>query len=271
MSVVDRVVHRYLTAAGSLTVEFQDVLDRYRAGDIPAMQEFVEKVLGITLPPGGKPPAWFHGLGPSQRKNVVYLDSQGRKLRQLLDVSSDRQRSYVAGLLEAWGKRLKTLDTAVKADDPDRAVEVHGFKVITLPGIPAAKQKAPLEAIGAAAVKLKARFPKVIYGDIYLSKKIGGVAAAQYAWSSDKVYVDVNAKKREGDVFTIVHELGHRYRNKFLSKDLKDKFWALSAEGLSVSSYGSTNPEENFADAFAMYVMGKKIHPELKAVLDAAK
>ena len=102
MSVVEKVVLRYRMSA----------------------KKFVTKVLGTTLP-GGKPPSWFHGLGPSQKKNILYLDSEGRKIRQMLDVDLEARRGYVAGLLGAWGKRLSTLDTMVKSDDPDRAVDVH--------------------------------------------------------------------------------------------------------------------------------------------------
>jgi hypothetical protein len=40
-------------------------------------------------------------------------------------------------------------------------------------------------------------------------------------------------------------------------------------EPLAVTSYGATKPTENFAEAFSHYVMGKPLHPEFAAILEA--
>jgi len=59
-------------------------------------------------------------------------------------------------------------------------------------------------------------------------------------------------------VSSIVHETGHRYWFKYMNSEDKRNFERFFGKSKAASSYGSTHPEEDFAELFAAYVMGKE-------------
>jgi hypothetical protein len=361
----------------SLVSEFQRIEKDYNDSEgkeSKPLEVFINKVIDLALP-GGKPPSWYHGLGTAKRNGIKFLVQKGREILSRLTASitfgvseADLENRLkwrwwtVKDSLTKWSKHLRTLELASEAGDEERVIQVSGWKVIPMPGLTKAQVTEALESLDVATTKLRAVFPQVIYGDVYFSTHLARKVAAWYAYSEDKFYLSVNAKKRFDDVFTIVHELGHRFDDKFLRKDLKTRFWNLSTrkeywkipydndrreavaveildaviarkEGrpmsqlsdmamlwiqtpytpgydvkklttaylqgkltdvefvdkimgnedinvqtdkilhgpLVVSPYGASKPSENWADAFAMYVLGKPIPDELKEILDEAK
>lgn len=150
--------------------------------------------------------------------------------------------------------------------------EQHGpFSVVALPGVTRNEYSDALNALDAAVDALKPVFPQVLYGDVFLKTAIrhdGRGAAAAYDFNSDRMYLNVNAKHRVNDVFSIIHEFGHRYDGKFLDPELRKKFYAISKDGHAVSDYGSKDPRENFAEGFAHFVLNMSLSPELKALYE---
>lgn len=69
-------------------------------------------------------------------------------------------------------------------------------------------------------------------------------------------------------VSTIIHESGHRYWFKYMSSEDKRNFERFFGKSKAASSYGSTHPEEDFAELFAAYVMGKEWSKAGGIVLD---
>lgn len=73
----------------------------------------------------------------------------------------------------------------------------------------------------------------------------------------------------------IVHELGHRYYFKFLSRAEQMRFGEWFGQVMASTEYGKSNPEEDFAEVFADYVMGTDLTRDqidrLKAFLSKGK
>jgi hypothetical protein len=80
---------------------------------------------------------------------------------------------------------------------------------------------------------------------------------AVYSPNTDQVRIFAVSSPR-----TIVHELGHRYWYKHMSKRQREKFRAWFGDVPATTDYGSTNPEEDFAEAFADYVTGRDMTRE---------
>lgn len=350
----------------SLVPEFKKALEDYKKGDWAPMKAFLVKVRGLILPDGGTAPAWFGALGTAKRNAIRALHRDSHALADNLDPSISKTGpetwiSYMVPRLEEWGKKLRTLEIASQADDAEVAIERNGFTVIPMAGVTKAEIDGSLEALDAAIAAVRSKFPKVLYGKVFLSTHLGGKTAARYMYNDDTVHLSVKARKRFDDVYSLIHELGHRYDHKFLKDELRKRFWALStqkvyeklqfdaklreqvadeavslakarAQGrpvpnpspelvawlkspdgpnnprelttkflnlqitekelhdgmkgtkdsevttekvlhgpLSVTTYGATSPTENFAEAFAHFILGKSMPPEFVEILSEAK
>jgi len=234
--IVARVVARYKVAKGiSLIPRFQKALKDYEAtGNSEEMRAILKEIVSIVLPNGAYVPPWFHGLGSAKRNAIKFLATEGRLLIDRLSPSQTvhdeaKWRSYMVMNLTTYSKKLRTLEIASEAGDEERMITVPGWKVVPMPGLTKTQVEGALEALEQATIKIKAKFPQVIYGDVYLSTHLQRGVAAWYEFSGDKFYLDVNSKKRFSYVYTICHELGHRYDHKFLTnKELRQRFWDLS-------------------------------------------
>ena len=98
------------------------------------------------------------------------------------------------------------------------------------------------------------KVPSGSYAKLFGTKgKTGGRAAASYNRSADVV----NIYDGSFDVQGIIHELGHRYWYKFLTRTERAQFSKHFGKVKAPSAYGSTDDVEEFAELFAVYVSGK--------------
>jgi len=111
----------------------------------------------------------------------------------------------------------------------------------------------------------KARLGHVFYGKIRVlppethravSRGRASGALAVYMRGPDDVHLYGDALAAYD---TIIHELGHRYYHKFLTRQERLNFGKWFGKSKAVSQYGSTNEVEDFAELFTHYVMGKKL------------
>jgi hypothetical protein len=80
-----------------------------------------------------------------------------------------------------------------------------------------------------------------------------GQFAGGYYWAHpDKVFL---LQDNAAAPYIIVHELGHRYWFRHLSSEDRERFRDQFGKVEATTTYGTTNPEEDFAEAFAAYVM----------------
>lgn len=82
-----------------------------------------------------------------------------------------------------------------------------------------------------------------------------------YTYTDDKIYFSTVAADHKKLAYVTIHELGHRHWFQFMSSHDRVAFSAYfhTGEVDPVTDYGGTNPEEDFAEAFANYVMGKNL------------
>lgn len=235
MSLVDnivlahRVADRFAKATLSLLPEFIDALNALETGDTVPVTEFGKKVQAIVLP-NGKPADWFWALGTTKRnalKNLVVGIDRFERDKYLL-TKTDISRSMVIRDVNEWAKLIRTLELSVVPDDSTKEFAHGPFTVVPMAGVSKAKMAEALEALDQAVAKVKPHFPEVLYGKVFFSNHLKKGVAAWYVHTEDKLYINVQAKKRFSDMYTILHELGHRYDFQLLDKGLKKEFWDLS-------------------------------------------
>lgn len=114
---------------------------------------------------------------------------------------------------------------------------VGGFEMINAGGFKDEEVQKAKTVLQSAATFLKnSGLGKVCYGKVLLTKNItsGSNTLAFYAMNNDSLYIRMGLRKASGRslVQVILHELGHRYDNKFL-KDQKGKrelYYSLSGK-----------------------------------------
>lgn len=82
-------------------------------------------------------------------------------------------------------------------------------------------------------------------------------AAASYNIAADHVNVYEMRRSNVGFAHWILHELGHRHWFKVLTAGERAKFVDQFKAVKPVSDYGATQPSEDFAEAFAEYVLDR--------------
>jgi len=116
----------------------------------------------------------------------------------------------------------------------------------------------------------KANMGHLIYGKIFFNPEVSGHfgpsksqnrpysirASGSYQRSGD--HIDLYYSSPGWTPSTIVHELGHRYWAKFMSAEDKHRFKQFFGKAKAASDYGMTNPEEDFCELFAAYVIGRE-------------
>lgn len=247
-----RIVARFIAAKAT------ELSDKYRAAlraisdetkpDPGPAKELAQHLLDI-IRPGADQPAWFVALS-KQKMNAVR--SLNRDLQVFLgDVSAfdhhPTLRMVLRDKVEQWGKPLRTLELAMQIGEKDREIPHGHFTVVPIPGITKKQLDDSLAALDEAASKISSKFPQVLYGNVYLTKHLAKKAVAWYDPNTDGLSINVTAKKRFSDIFTLIHELGHRHEYKFLSEKSKREYWRLSTQ----KEYESIEFDEKLRDQVA--------------------
>jgi hypothetical protein len=310
------------------------------------------------------PAPWFAALGTARKNAIKNLHKEIVRFRDDSRVYFDKEKypllfDIELRRVEKWKKDIRTVEIASAIDDADLEIKHGPFTVIPIPGVPKAYVDQALEALDAAADKIRPKFPQVLYGKVFLGTSLGKGIAAHYVESLDQVQLNVAARKRFDNVYTIIHEFGHRFDAKFFKNaELRNEFnrlstvkeyevihydaklrkqcadevvsiatarllgkpvpkmssvleaWLKSPNGptnirkvmqdflnyivdekkvhaeamgskdvdvmtdkvlhepLQVTPYGGKNVTENFAEAFAHYVLGMKMQPEFVTILE---
>lgn len=233
-----RVATRFLAAKGvSLIPDFKKALEDFSKGEDQPILDFIQRVIDLIVPPGRNVVAeWFAALGTAKRTAIKFLHKEGLRLLSFLKSNiqpkgdPEQWRQYQTSQITDWGKKLRTLEIALAGADPDREIKHGPFTIIPMPGVLKKEADSALEALDDAAEKIRAKFPQVLYGKVYLSTHLSKTTSAHYIYTDDTIHVSVRARRRFSDIYTIIHELGHRFDHKFLKDDLRKEYWALSTQ-----------------------------------------
>lgn len=143
----------------------------------------------------------------------AFISSRGRYRK--FDQWWKKMSSYVPRILEGktWAQRQE--ETSERKFGPFQLVDTLGTQDISKVA----------KVLLHAADKIRTRLPwgnKVLYGKILLVKKINQPnTIAWYYPSDDTVWLRTNVKGARSDVHNVIHELGHRYLNKFAPPKVK--------------------------------------------------
>ena len=127
-------------------------------------------------------------------------------------------------------------------------------------------------------------FGKLWYGVIYVRSELESVPIKYEKWSKDSsaaatyysntdsimLYMTPDSTKK-GLVEVLIHELGHRYWFKFMSRTQRIQFEAMFESGdiRPVSEYARVHAKEAFAELFAWYILEKDLDAEQKRMIDS--
>lgn len=118
----------------------------------------------------------------------------------------------------------------------------HGpFRIIPLKGVTDTTEA--VATLDKASNLIHRKFPQVLYGKVYIRKDLrpkgtydprpgsGGMVAGAYAHATDTITLSMYATPERNSLMTLIHEFGHRYGEKFLRGDTRDKFRQLHEKG----------------------------------------
>jgi len=246
MSPSRRVAVRYLLAKGSFAPEIKKVetLVRQSAYEdaLEALDSFLVKQLNVWVAPRREnahiKTEWLHTL---ERPDQVRF---GEVVKLLLAA-----RHLLMGTAPE-GMRIERIIDEVQREIPwleevSRGVEdeiKHGpFTIILTAGAGDGLQEA-IETLDAAADKIRPKFPKVLYGKVYVRRGLlkgtyeasphgSSQVAGSYVAGTDTLNLSLYATPDRNSLKTIIHEFGHRYHTRFLNGDQREKFIELSTVG----------------------------------------
>ena len=192
---------------------------------------------------------WYYALGPRQRTRAARIVSDvGRLFRGTTD---DSVAERMVPQMEALIKEVTWLEKLIR--DPGEGISHGPFKIVTMAGVRQADMADVLKALDQATKVLQAKFPKLLYGDVYVAKTLnqGFGAVARYMPSSDVVILSLKAKGSVGDIHAICHEFGHRYDRKFWKdKASRSKFGELSSNPEYETIRYDAKLRKNMADEY---------------------
>jgi len=97
------------------------------------------------------------------------------------------------------------------------------------------------------------------YGNMFIGSRKERKLKAKYFFKKDAVMVFEDPG--DDTVWTIIHELGHRYYSKYMSNTDRNRFRDefIRQVAVPVSNYGKRHDIEDFAEVFAWYVLNRNL------------
>jgi hypothetical protein len=257
------VVSRWLLAKGRLAPGLKAVQNELQTGEIePAIRALdnLWMVFEIHESPGeigtvySINAEWYYPLGPRYKVRIKNLIWKVKDLRRSLTWDMGKQKSPDPSSLKefeevtreaAW---LENILPKVEGGFPH-----GGFTIIPMKGVSSKNIDDCLGALDKASGFIRAKFPQVLYGKVYLGTSVGRGygSVAQYVADHDTVSLSIRTSTTVGDVHAICHELGHRFFHKFWkNKEQRDAFYLLSVDSQYETVDFDKATREKLADEF---------------------
>jgi hypothetical protein len=251
-----------------------------KTDDWDAIRSLTHKVadkLSLRIDSGGVRPqgGWVGHLDDDERTRLnavaeamVSLEQETGYAKYTIQRLS-RETTPEGGILafrEKVEKRIGWLAEALDdlgpvAFDVDDEFKHGPFRVVLMPDAIGGEDEA-FALLDAVSSKLRGKFPDVLYGKVYVRRKL--VARDMDAFSrasqggtydrkSDTVTISIEALGSMDNVGALIHEFGHRYEHKFLNGPKKDLFIELSTVGeVRRESFSLSERKQFVEDAMAM-------------------
>ena len=252
--MIHSVVARYLLSRESSGSVFKHVIELVKKDDfdgaLEILDEYLNKTLNVRVFPHRDEitvkTEWVHGLWPEDQtkfedliRNIAGI--RGKLLWKPEDPEHLREEKYrLVDWLEGVTHDLPWLEEILRGTDE---VIKHGPWTLILGKVPRDRLGEALDALDKASELVHAKFPKVLYGKVYVVDSLrpkgtydpapqsGGKVAGSYVAAGDFIHLSLYATPDRNSVMTLIHELGHRYHSRFLNGDQRDKFKELSTVG----------------------------------------
>lgn len=256
------VTSRYLFAKKRLAPGLKAVLPELQAGEFkPVLKALDDLWMVFEIHEGAGATGsvfsinaeWWLSLGPRIRDRAKKLIWDIIALRRQLVHLQEKGEPVTREEVTLFGRI--TFEAAwLEGVIPQADGMPHGdFTVIPLRGVSQKDVDTCLSALDKAAMFLRAKFPQVLYGKVYLNTSVGKGfrAVALYSSGHDTLALSTRTSSTVGDVHAICHELGHRYFEKFWkNKEQKDDFRRLSTESQYEFLEFDKPTRANLADEF---------------------
>lgn len=250
MKPFERVGLRYLLARQALEPALRVVETLVKRLDFEGAQEALLKfisALGVRLHGGELRfwPEWAHSLDRADRDRFEWFLRVLDGIKNRIDLGAGipaRRVEESSAIEKALGdihQDLRWIEGLMR----DEADEIHHgpFKILLTEGAGDGLKEA-IETLDEAAKKIQAtKFAKVVYGKVYVRRgtrtpgtfeqRPGGGVAGSYVASGDFINLSLYATPDRNSVMTLIHEFGHRYQMRFMSRGSLELFERLSTVG----------------------------------------
>jgi hypothetical protein len=179
---------------------------------------------------------------PDEQRKLKNVTERLRVLKypfedRFLEGDDGESDAWIYQSLDQIGNVLKSLVRMAERIEGYAKVEktfAHGpWVIINKYGFSVSEYAEPLQVLDAASALIRAKgFGNALYGKVELDTKVSrpGIAGEYYK-QSDSITLTVDAQNRQSDVFTLVHELGHRRWHQHLSAAQRDQYEDLYSPG----------------------------------------
>lgn len=232
------------------------------------------------------PPDWATGLDVRDRSSAQRFGDQLARVQTMLvryaeeiewaekegrPIESAGGNLFIEDIDESLGRAFSLIPFINRFHrEPGERIKRGPFNVVVVDGGDPKKVDALLSVIDAAVRRVRSKFPKVLYGTITIKDELNdGDASALYDDVSDTIAMSLVESVTGDDVETLVHELGHRWHDRFLDYDAIDEAQDLHREKKFVTPYGREAWTENVAEAFRLFVYDKALPTEWAAFMQA--
>ena len=240
-----RVATRYMLAAGVFAPDVKriETLVRQKSYEdaLEALDSFLIKKLNIRVTRSSDRlhvlTEWAHALDHEERGRFDTLVALLGNLRYALRHDrDDDDLELIWKMLDRIQEEVPWLETISRGQDDEFK---HGsFTIILTKGAEGGLDEA-IAALDKAAAKIRPKFPKVLYGKVYVRRGLrgsspygaGGQVAGVYVEATDTISLSLYATPDRDSIKTLIHEFGHRYHTRFLNSDQREKFIELSTVG----------------------------------------
>jgi hypothetical protein len=146
------------------------------------------------------------GLNPGlPRREVMWLEAQFRNARE----------------------DMRWLNEVMR--DESDAIKVESFTVYLMGSL--AQAEGAIDTLKKASDLIRPKFPKVLYGKVYVREGLNGNKAGSYVTATDTINLSMYARPDRNSVDTLIHEFGHRFEERFLGHERRKEFIQLYEVG----------------------------------------
>lgn len=194
---------------------------------------------------------------PKQRGRVWEVEAEAKAYISALE----EIRRQITTAKEAYATPTQC---ATSEQAKDLRMEVGPFTLVNSGGFSKAFMQGSADSLGQAVVLLeKNGLGFVCYGEAHMTNRVArSSVAAQYIAATDTFLVRGFKKGTHETVAYMIHELGHRLIDKFMSKETKNKLFAMYREANTASytrRYSSEDVEKYLPQIGDTYVQGRKV------------